>query len=209
MGKKSKKTGEERSDRFQRHPTMWNRRLINFSSLMSCVLSAQAAASQSPCSSQQELPYTAIHTRLSLPRTERKNTHTDLFMSFYSCEDTRWIHSLAPEPSQLKLHPWSFRTIFLSTSVFGSVSVFIPVHTNTPECISRVHPRTLCMCDPVNTGMAWIAACVLSMAAVVSLQNVEFNCKSAASRDNRLSNACNWLYMLLSTLVAEDMLWMS
>lgn len=48
---------------------MWKHRLINFRALMSGALPGKAASSQSPCPSQRELLYTAIHTFLCLPRT--------------------------------------------------------------------------------------------------------------------------------------------
>lgn len=54
---------------------MWNRRLINFKPLTSIAVPGQAASSQSPRSSQQELLYTAILTVLCLPSTGW-HTHT-------------------------------------------------------------------------------------------------------------------------------------
>lgn len=53
---------------------------INFKPLMRGALPGRAASSQSPCSSQQELLYTAILTTLSLPKTGR-HTHTSHCLS--------------------------------------------------------------------------------------------------------------------------------
>lgn len=81
--------GKERRERNQRHPTMWNRRLINFKPLMSGALPGQAASSQSPSASQQELPYTEIHTfpflpRTGWPRSSELTTHTQIVFLSYS-----------------------------------------------------------------------------------------------------------------------------
>lgn len=46
--RKRERVKQEGTERNQRHPTMWNRRLINFRPLMSDALPGQAASSQSP-----------------------------------------------------------------------------------------------------------------------------------------------------------------
>lgn len=75
--------------------------------LMSGALPGQAAPSQSPQPSQQELPYTAIHTFLSLPRTRWQwsselttHTHTltlffpiQLFLLFISGTMNVWLRA--------------------------------------------------------------------------------------------------------------------
>ena len=92
------------------------------------------------------------------------------------------------------------KTISVHTMRFGSV------HTNTPENIYHVttgHGHAGVNRTQELSQISQIITCLLHMNAIVSLYNAEFNCTTAVSKDNRVSNACNWLSKMSSTLVAE------